>query len=216
MSGCHRTGCWLAVVLLVVGCGAVPPAAAHRVNVFAWVEGDTVHTESAFSGGRRVRGGTITVFAPGGRKLLEGTTDDEGAFAFTVPQITDLRIVLQAGAGHAGEWTVAADEIRAAQNEEGSFRPAAAQDASAYDAGPATAQARKPADVVPAGLTREDVAAVVEDVLERKLDPVTRMLARRQQTEPGLRDVLGGIGYILGLVGLAAYLHARRRTRGPH
>ena len=26
---------------------------AHNVTVFAWVEGDTVHVESKFSGGRR-------------------------------------------------------------------------------------------------------------------------------------------------------------------
>ncbi len=33
--------------------------------------------------------------------------------------------------------------------------------------------------------------------------------------EPHLKDILGGIGYILGLFGIAFYVHARRRQQRP-
>jgi hypothetical protein len=65
---------------------------AHRVNLFAWVEGDTVHVESKFSGGKKV--------------------DENGEFSFKVPEKTDLKIILIAGRGHRAEWTIAASETQ--------------------------------------------------------------------------------------------------------
>ena len=38
---------------------AVQSASAHRVNVFAWVDGDTIHVESKFSGGKKVKTGKV-------------------------------------------------------------------------------------------------------------------------------------------------------------
>ena len=52
-------------------------AMAHRVNVFAWVDGDEVHTESKFSGGTLVRSGGITVKdEKTGAVVNQGTTND--------------------------------------------------------------------------------------------------------------------------------------------
>ena len=85
---------------------------AHRVNLFAWVEGDTVYVESKFSGGRGVKAGKITVSDAAGPELLTGMTDENGAFSFKVPKKTDLKIVVEAGTGHRAEWTVAAGEIQ--------------------------------------------------------------------------------------------------------
>ena len=86
-------------------------AEAHRVNLFAWVEGDTVHVESKFSGGKKVKAGKIIVSDSEGTELLSGTTDKNGEFSFKVPQKADLKIVLEAGTGHRAEWTIAANEI---------------------------------------------------------------------------------------------------------
>lgn len=84
---------------------------AHRVNLFAWVEGNTVHVESKFSGGKKVKAGKIIVTDPQGTELLTGATDENGEFSFKVPKKTELKIVLIAGTGHRAEWTVAANEI---------------------------------------------------------------------------------------------------------
>jgi nickel transport protein len=84
---------------------------AHGVNLFAWVEGDTVYVESKFSGGKRVKAGKIVVTDPQGTELVKGTTNEEGEFSFKVPKKTDLKIVLLAGAAHRAEWTVSAAEF---------------------------------------------------------------------------------------------------------
>ena len=51
------------------------PALAHKVTIFAWVEGDHIHTQSKFSDGKRIRGGDVGVFDPKGAQLLKGVTD---------------------------------------------------------------------------------------------------------------------------------------------
>ena len=84
---------------------------AHRVNLFAWIEGDTVHLESKFSGGKKVKAGKIIVSDPQGNELVKGTTNEKGEYTFKIPQKTDLKIVLIAGTGHRAEWTIAASEI---------------------------------------------------------------------------------------------------------
>ena len=88
------------------------PVDAHRVNLFAYVEGDTVHVESKFSGGKRVNAGKIIVLDALGTELLTGMTDENGAFSFKVPKQTELKIVLEASTGHRAEWTIAASEIQ--------------------------------------------------------------------------------------------------------
>jgi nickel transport protein len=126
---------------------------AHRVNLFAWVEGDTVYVESKFSSSRRVNKGKIIVTDPEGTQLLTGTTDENGEFSFKVPKKTELKIVLEAGTGHRAEWTIPLAEIE---------MPAA----------------EKP--------------------------PVS-------EKSPGIKEIIIGIGCILGLAGAAIYIRKLRK-----
>jgi len=85
-------GRWRSAVWLVVCAAwlAVPCAAhAHKVTVFAWVDGDRVVTESKFSRGRMVKQGRIVVYDLQGEKLLEGETDEQGRFPFPCRATTD-------------------------------------------------------------------------------------------------------------------------------
>jgi hypothetical protein len=100
---------FLVVCLLFVRIESVD---AHRVNLFAWVEGDTVHVESKFSSGKKVKAGKISVADPKGNELVKGTTNENGEFSFKIPQKSDLKIALLAGTGHRAEWTITASEIR--------------------------------------------------------------------------------------------------------
>jgi len=88
---------FLAAVILIWSHG---PALAHKVTIFAWVEGDTVFTESKFSGGKRAVNAPVVIYGRDGKKLLEGKTDNKGEFSFKIPEITDLRVVLNATMGH--------------------------------------------------------------------------------------------------------------------
>ena len=90
---------------------------AHKVSIFAWVEDDQVHTQSKFFGGKPVSGAAVRVSDPSGKKLLEGVTSAEGLLSFSIPVKDDLTIVVDAGSGHRGEWTVKRGEFDTKANK---------------------------------------------------------------------------------------------------
>ena len=60
-------------------------------------------------------------------------------------------------------------------------------------------------------MNQEAIQAAVEKALDKKMKPILKMLAENQNQGPTLKDIIGGIGYILGLMGIAAYFHYRRK-----
>ncbi len=86
---------------------ATHPAQAHKVNIFAYIDGSTVYTESYFSDGRAVIEGKIEVADEAKQLLLRGTTDKQGFFTFPLPANKGpLTIVLDAGLGHKNSFTL--------------------------------------------------------------------------------------------------------------
>ena len=207
-SAIRRRSCRLAGLagLLLLLLALVPALArAHKVTVFAWVEGETVYTESKFSGGRPAQGARIEVYDAAGEKLLEGRTDEEGRFAFQPPRPEALRVVLTAGAGHRNEWRLAAEEFAGA---------APLGTSPAPPPSPAAPGSQAPA-ADPHGttvsLSKAELQSLIESSLDKKLAPILQRLGSLSDG-PTLPDIVGGIGYIVGFVGLAAYLNARRKS----
>ena len=190
--------CLVAALMLL----AAGDALAHRVNVFAWVEGDMVFVECKYPDGTKVHEGVIRVLDSAGKELLSGKTNDKGEFSFKVPKQDDLTIVLEAGMGHRGDWPLSRQDLAPA-GEAPKPGPAAAPQASPKNEAPSPAAAEPaagPASPPPAGIDQ-----AIEKALDKKLAPVMKMLAEMHEQKVRLTDVLGGIGYIMGLVGVAAY-----------
>ncbi|MGD8267671.1 MAG: hypothetical protein PVF55_05850, partial [Desulfobacterales bacterium] len=59
--------------------------------------------------------------------------------------------------------------------------------------------------------TDTELKTLIEGALEKKLAPIRRQLAQLAQ-RPSLHDIIGGLGYIMGLVGLGAYMQSRRKS----
>ncbi len=171
------------------------PALAHKAVIFAWAEGDTIFTESKLAGGKRAIDAQVLVFDREGKQLLEGRTNNKGEFSFKIPKLTDLRIVLNAGMGHKGEWTIPESEI---------------QEVAALLEKKKTDEPSQPIEV---GLTKEEIKDLIEDSLDRKLRPIVRMMTESQSKGPSVPEIVGGIGYIVGLMGVALYFRNRGRKR---
>lgn len=183
-------------VLIAAASALVFPAGAlaHRVNLFAWVEGDTVHTESKYPDGRRVQEGLIRVLDREGRELLQGKTNERGEFSFPIPRREDLQIVLEAGMGHRADWTLSREELGGAEPPP---PPSPAPDHT-----PAPAKA-------PAVFSAAELEQALEKALDRKLAPVVKLLSELHEPRVRLADIIGGLGWILGLTGLAAWMKRR-------
>jgi nickel transport protein len=196
---CLRVQFFFVVWAVVLGVSVFLPGdvSAHRVNLFAWVEGDTVLVECKYPDGTKVYEGVIRVLDSGGKELLNGKTDTKGEFSFKVPKQDDLTIVLEAGMGHRADWPLSKQDL--APDGELAVPSAPAPKA---EAPPPAAKESAPgaASPLPAGIDQ-----AIEKALDKKLAPVMRMLAEMQEQKVRLTDVLGGIGYIIGLVGVAAY-----------
>lgn len=253
-----------ACALIVLWCGA---AAAHKVNVMAYVEGDQVVVEGYFSAKSKAMNSQVEVLDAQGKKLHEGKTDAQGMYRFPVSALGkvsgDLKIVLNAGMGHKAEYTLRASELGAAassppkepdkkpagetpapkpqshETEEPTAPPKPQALSSVPSAAPppseskewpiapaaaaAQEQATSPAAPPPAPEVQSvDIAALtkaLEGTLDRKIEPVIRMLGQQQKIlmeqqdrGPTLAEIVGGIGWILGLVGVTAFFMGRSRA----
>lgn len=172
------------------------PAAAHRIVASAYVTDGEIEGEVGFSDGSMAMGNTrVEVLGPDDAPLGETVTDDAGIFRFKASHRIDHTFVVDLGAGHIARVTVAAEDLPASLGE----APVRAAPASS----PAPVASPAPA-ALPANAVEAAVAAQIK--------PLRKELAQFRN-EILLRDILGGLGYILGLTGLGFYFLARRRNR---
>ena len=172
---------------------------AHKVNVFAWVEGDMVFVEGYYPGGKKAQNSLVEVYNSTGAKLLEGRTNQKGEFSFKIPAREDLRIVLTAGMGHKNDFTITAGDLGGSEPSSGEPVPKTREKVS------------------PPSSTTVDIGpleVMIDEALDRKLEPVIKLIRNTRKEGPGFTEIIGGIGYILGLFGLVMYFKDRKKGTG--
>ena len=170
---------------VVVAVMFASPAAAHLVHVDAHVHGHTIHATAYYHGDTPVRNAKVTAYDPAGETLAETTTDEDGKFSLEARYRCDHRLVVDTGDGHGTEYTVTAAEL--------------------------------PGDLPPRG-GAPVAAPTAADHHHHHNGVSTEIAALRKQIaefrrETRLRDVLGGIGYIVGIAGIAFYFLGLKRQR---
>jgi nickel transport protein len=175
----------LRLVLVLVACLAAPLALAHKIQVFAFADGDRIEGSVYFPGGGAATSTRVRVLDPEGRAVADLETDAEGAFSYQARAPVDHLLVAETPDGHRAEWRVSAAEL--APGFPGSAGSEGLR-TSASDMG---------------------LGPLIEQAVARQIRPLREeLLAAQGRAE--LRDVLGGIGYILGLAGLLAWWRSRR------
>ncbi len=194
-----RCARWTMFVVIVWGVSLVPnTASGHKMFVFAAVRGDRIEGEVYYQGGDPAQDAKIVVTAPDGTTVAQTEADQEGGFRFEARWKMDYRIVADAGFGHRAEYVIPADELPTDLPAFGADpSPADEQPPEVLDARstePPTPILSPPSDLAP------EITALSQQIsaLRRDLD--------RWQARLRTQDVLGGIGYILGLMGLGSYL----------
>ncbi len=193
---CHKLLITLAFLTLLL----LMPASvvfAHKVNIFAYAEGDTVYTESYFSDGTKIKDGIVEVYDRQGIKLLEGKTNEKGEFNFKPPKKNDLEIILLASLGHKNSYILSADELAGIIGNE------KAQEAESRES--------EVKEVMQVDL--EQIKRIIDSSLDEKLKPIMRQLTKAQQKKVSFTEVVGGIGYIFGIMGIILYF-ASKKKRG--
>lgn len=173
---------------------AVRPADAHKINVYASALGRTVKGRVYFPGGGRARDTMVEVIGPGGEELGRVRTDENGEFTFQAQLKCDHTFVVDPGDGHRAAYVLEADELP--------------DDLPAPDSAVGRAETTALEQTPPAP-SPEPKAADVQAL-------AAQVQALREELEgyegrTRLRDVLGGIGYILGIAGIVFYFAGRGR-----
>lgn len=180
----------------------VSPAYAHKVNMFAFAEGNDVFVEGYFSDGKKPMNSEVLVFDNAGKQLLSGLTNEEGQFDFAIPKQEDLRITLNAGQGHLAEYTISREELGGVE-----AAPATANDALNSPGGEAVSDNNVVVETTAAaapGLER-----MVKSAVGQSLRPVMRSLSELKERRT-FSDIIGGLGFIVGIIGGFFYFKARK------
>lgn len=175
------------------------PVFAHNLILEAYPFGDEIAGEAFFSDGVMVGKTVVEIFGPDGEKIGEATTDDHGSFTFTPTQRVDHILRVDAGAGHVAEVRIPAGGL-----------PGGVSDAAAsagQNTGPVPV-----ADTASAPAIDAAPASRIGEAVRDQIRPMRQELAV-YAARSSYPVILGGIGYIVGLAGLAYLLMALRRRR---
>ncbi|MCX7995495.1 MAG: hypothetical protein N3A65_06980 [candidate division WOR-3 bacterium] len=172
---------------------------AHKINIFATVEGDRIYTQSYASDGSKIKGGLIEVYDKNGNKLLTGKTDSLGEFSFLIPERDDLRIVVTGGMGHRAEAVISADELPQVKKEPGAKQRQEKKSECGKES------------ITPA-IDTASLRIMIEEAIDTRIQTVIRMLVEQKKKDVGYVEIIGGIGYIVGIIGIIAFFMGRKKN----
>ncbi|WP_028109256.1 hypothetical protein [Ferrimonas futtsuensis] len=173
---------WILGLALVMSCAVQ----AHLLKVFAYGEGGRVHGSVYFAGGGPATGASVQVLAFDGSLLATLTPDENGEFVYQPEEPRDLELLVDTGDGHQVRWPVSADEIQGAQP---SPQPGQADEPQALD--------------------QQQLLSMIEQAVARQVGPLRQQL-QQAEDRARLSDVVGGLGMIFGIAGVAMWWRGRR------
>lgn len=184
------------LIVFVVMLLASPFSHAHKVifDVFPGV--DVIEGELGFSNGDMAVEENIVVLDVNGQAVAEVMTDGDGFFVYTPTQATALVFKADLGAGHVAEVALSAAQVADVMG-------VAAVATPVPNAVSVAANQPKP---------NTDQQAVVDQLARLSSDlKQLRKEIKHYKEKNDMQTVLGGIGYIFGLFGVAFYMAARRK-----
>jgi nickel transport protein len=215
---------------------APAPAFAHSLYLFAQVRGATIVGRAYFPGDIGAQQTDVIARDSSGRELDRTKTDDQGNFTLPAQVRTDYHLTAITADGHTASYVVSAAELPGNLPTD-STAPAKQRQPSTAESPPTNAAAgsqdqptsvasqpakqRQPstAETAPGDAVAgpQDEPTSVAAQLESLQRQIEAMRVQIDQSEHRLRlhDLLGGIGYILGLAGLGFYLKTRPRNPTP-
>ncbi len=181
---------------------------AHNVNLFVYPESNYIYVEAYYADGTKVRSGKITVFNKKGKKLLTGITDNKGNFFFPIPEKTDLKIVLEAGMGHRTEVSIKASAlsdiktVRVNTNFKRGERKEELVD---------NGNIEEKADQKEEHTDYERIKRIVNKALDKRFFLLSKEF-NKMKNKIFLTEIIGGIGYIMGLMGIVMFFLSRKNS----
>ncbi len=172
---------------------------AHRVRVFAFISGQEIVVEGNFGKGRPALNSEVTIVRSSNREVIcKGRTDDKGEYRCPVPaQLHDvpLEVTLDAGQGHQAGWTLEPERRNAVSSVKNAL---------------AVHEPAEPRGRLQQHINQDELLRAVEEVVSREIEPLKRMMLEEQDNGPGLQEIIGGIGWIIGIASLLLVIRTQK------
>lgn len=176
------------------------PVVAHNVVGGVYAVGDMIEGEVGFSDGKMAQAGTLVIVTDAkGNKLGETLIKEEGGFAFKAAKRIDHYFKIDMGSGHIFKTVLPLDEL-----------PESLDDNSSV----AQYITEQPSGSTMKATTNSELQQIIEQAVAKQIKPLRKEL-KLYKEKASLQDVLGGVGYIFGLCGVAIWLRQRKlKARG--
>jgi hypothetical protein len=173
---------------------------AHNVVGGVYVNGFDIEGEAGFSNGTMANAGTkVKITDQSGTPLGEVETDDQGFFIFTAKKKITHVFEINMGAGHILKMQLPADELP-----------------DDLDSGAATTNTNSgtnKSSTLVSNVAKGESSPIntlhLEKAIAKQIIPLRKEIQALKE-KSGLRDIIGGIGYIFGLLGLVALIRERK------
>jgi len=168
-------------------------AYAHNVNVFGFIQGDELIVEGYFGGKAKAVHCVVELYNSQNAKIGSGTTDENGIARFNIhdlaPESQYYKIILEAGMGHKSEFVLRMQNDIIPTNKQ------------------------SPGIIGEKSLSTTDL----NTLLDAKLEPLLNILGNQQRLllelskkNVSISEIIGGFGWIFGLLGCWAYFKSRK------
>jgi nickel transport protein len=170
-------------ISVAVGCTA--SAAAHQFSMSAYPEGDFIGGDIRLGSGQPGEHVLIQVWLASGKLVDKVETDSSGHFTYRPTEYADHVFVYDPGDGHRCEARFSAAALPSR------LHPEAEGESSASPC------------------SHDDLRVVVEEAVSKQIAPLRRDFEAARHAVR-VRDVVGGLGYIMGIVGIYCFVRSRR------
>ncbi len=167
-------------------------AFAHKITAFTDLEGNKLTIYSYFSDGTPAKHAQVIIYdEKTGKKVITGYTDNEGNYECRLPHTGKFKVVVNAELGHRAVAEVSYGSVKKASVE----RISASKNDSQK--------------IARTGVSVDEIRRVVRE----ELRPIDRKLLKIEEQVSGihLKDIFGGLGWIVGIFGAAAFGYSFRR-----
>ena len=174
---------------------------AHNVIGGVYAIGNQIEGEIGFSNGDMANAGTqVIVLDAAGNELGRTETDDQGLFVFEATQAIDHIFHADLSSGHVIDLTLPAGELPDALKGASSKTT----DIVSGTNGSRPSEANLPSDT--------ELQLLIERAVAKQVKPLRQELAAFKE-KASLQDMIGGIGYIIGLCGLGMWWRQRQQDK---
>ncbi len=161
---------------------------AHKLSTFAYKEKDQIIGEAYFVDGSPCINCKVEVFEEKGNKILETQTDEKGKYKFSIKEGGELKIKVIAGEGHFAEYKIKIEKLekeKKSQDKE-NVKKTISQKETFYS------------------LDEEKIKDILRQVIKEENEGLKNLILemKKDMNRIKIHEILGGIGYILGILGV--------------